>query len=146
MPESELHSGWHYRITNVKSGTILDLSGADYKSIIGYRNKNSNNQHWRIDKVDNGLWTIRNKEKNAKYLGYGYAEPNNYVALQGQEHECKWDIVDRGENKWEIRVPGPPRYTTDLSDHGNATDGTVIHLWEIGHTDNQRWYFDAVPG
>jgi hypothetical protein len=35
-------------------------------------------------------------------------------------------------------------YCVDLSDHGNAADGTIITLWAAWDCGNQAWHFETV--
>ncbi|KAG5643460.1 hypothetical protein DXG03_000892 [Asterophora parasitica] len=58
MSTEIVQSGFTYRITNAKSGTVIDLSGEDFKSIIGYPNHNGTNQQWTLNWTGVG-WTFR---------------------------------------------------------------------------------------
>ncbi|KAI0703406.1 hypothetical protein BC835DRAFT_1224871, partial [Cytidiella melzeri] len=47
-----------YSLVNVQSGTSLDLSGADEKSIIGFPSHSGKNQQWRFESLGEG-YTMR---------------------------------------------------------------------------------------
>ncbi|KAJ7741020.1 hypothetical protein B0H16DRAFT_49119 [Mycena metata] len=47
-----VQSGLTYRITNAKAGTVVDLSGGDNRSIIGYPYHAGPNQHVSCQPVD----------------------------------------------------------------------------------------------
>ncbi|KAJ8597208.1 hypothetical protein M405DRAFT_585995 [Rhizopogon salebrosus TDB-379] len=56
-----------YALTNCQGGTVLDLSGTDHYSIIGYQYHSGTNQQWTFVRADN-LWYIMSYG-SGQYLG-----------------------------------------------------------------------------
>ncbi|RDB22017.1 hypothetical protein Hypma_010816 [Hypsizygus marmoreus] len=58
MSTELVQSGFTYKITNAKSGTVVDLSGQDNRSIIGFPSHGGTNQQWALEWTNIG-WTFR---------------------------------------------------------------------------------------
>jgi len=145
-----------YIIVNRKSGTVLDLSGEDNHSLIGYHKKEGDNQKWTMLNID-GKWVFQNgqpQDGKPVYLGVG-GQPQNWTPLVATTEQTGWDIWPDTEGPkdeqgnptfFKIFVPGaqPPGQCVDLSDGGLATDGTRVTLWEAWNGENQSWSFQKV--
>ncbi|KAF9467502.1 carbohydrate-binding module family 13 protein [Collybia nuda] len=141
---SELEAGKTYKITNVKAGTALDLSGTDNSSVIGWTSHDGANQKWLLGRIGN-QWTFRNVG-NGRYLGLS-GHPNDGTPLVAVDDFFKWDIYrdDNDGNVYRIFVPDHPTpINVDLSDHGNANPGTPITLWGKWEGKHQTWRFQEV--
>ncbi|KAG1729440.1 carbohydrate-binding module family 13 protein [Suillus lakei] len=130
-----------YTLRNCQGGTVADLSGEDNYSIIGYHSHNGPNQAW-IFQNDGDGWSIKSVGAD-KYLGIegdvdGAGNGTKVVAVSSP---FKWDVKDsdvEGVEGIRILVHGK-KLSMDLSDKGNATEGTPIQLWTRWHGANQIW-------
>ena len=143
---AEPQEGYTYKIVNIKSATVLDLSGTDGESIIGWEWHGGDNQKWRLERNGN-QWLIQNVG-TGKYLGYpGFANDlgDNSILL-GVNNPQEWDIW-RDEvisGAYRIFAHGTS-LNVDLTDYGNPANGTPVALW--GRTQeniNQTWRFEEV--
>ncbi|KAI9439148.1 ricin B lectin domain-containing protein [Lactarius indigo] len=85
-----IKSGQRYKITNQKTKLVLDLSGINNKSIIGYNFHGGANQQWLIEKQVNSQYTIRSLG-HQKYLSIEET-PDNGAHLVGLDKPQFWDI------------------------------------------------------
>ncbi|KAF7986859.1 hypothetical protein HWV62_12586 [Athelia sp. TMB] len=137
----QLQSGQIYKFTNVVGETVIDLSGGDNRSIIGYGDHNGPNQRWIFDKTDSG-WTIKSAG-SGQFLGLD-REPENGVQVVAIGTPFSWEIKEDSEDKsvYRVFVPGT-KYNLDLADHGNKTPGTPVTVWGHWHGKNQTWRIAA---
>jgi len=137
-------SGGTYYITNAKGGTVIDLSGTDNHSIIGWPYHNGLNQQWKLTWVGAIGWTFQNVATNL-YLGVQSGTLTNGTLLVGVNQPTGWDIwhdsVD--PTTYRIFVPGakPPGLNLDLANYGVSTPGDPIQLWEQWSGNHQTWQF-----
>ncbi|KAG2357979.1 carbohydrate-binding module family 13 protein [Suillus spraguei] len=130
-----------YILKNCKGGTVMDLSGGNNYSIIGYHDKNGLNQAWTFQ--NNGdHWVIKSAGAD-KYLGIegSVGDAGDGTKVVAVSSPAKWDIQDsdvQGAQGIRILVHGK-RFSVDLSDNGNATDGTGVQLWSRWQGANQIW-------
>lgn len=85
-----IKSGQRYKITNEKTKLVVDLSGENDKSIIGWKSHGGKNQQWITEEQDDGQWTIRSVRAQ-KYLGFE-GTPDNGTRLVGLAKPQLWDI------------------------------------------------------
>ncbi|KAI9448744.1 hypothetical protein BJY52DRAFT_1156294 [Lactarius psammicola] len=85
-----IKSGQRYKITNEQTKLVIDLSGVNFKSVIGYNFHGGENQQWITERQANGQWTIRSVEPS-KYLGVE-TTPDNGTRLVGLDRPQFWDI------------------------------------------------------
>ncbi|KAF7986846.1 hypothetical protein HWV62_12560 [Athelia sp. TMB] len=99
-----LASGTSYKITNVKGGTVLDLSGGDNKSIIGYSDHDGSNQRWIFTHQRNG-WTLQSVGTGL-YLGIDGAPRDGAPVIATQGPTTHWEIDNDGEdsNTWRCAL------------------------------------------
>ncbi|KAL0948451.1 hypothetical protein HGRIS_011024 [Hohenbuehelia grisea] len=144
-----LQSGSSYKLTNEKAGNVLDLSGGDNKSIIGYEWHGSDNQKWRVQQ-DGNNWTIQNVG-TGKWLAVE-GDAGDGAAVVGRDEPYQWEIKEDQKDSSVLRIYAPgTKYNVDLADHGNATAGNKIHLWaKWTEGRNQCWRFEngmnSAPG
>ncbi|KAG6844366.1 hypothetical protein H0H87_007442 [Tephrocybe sp. NHM501043] len=144
----ELERNGTYIIVNVKSGTALDLSGADGKSISGWERNDGDNQKafffWQL-LPDKGLWMIYNVT-GGRFIGIQNGPLNNGRVIQSDAIPIiSWEISPDSENfeAFRISVPGE-EWDVDLSE-GNSSNGTRVILWERRKAGtNQTWRFFKV--
>ncbi|KAG1828206.1 carbohydrate-binding module family 13 protein [Suillus variegatus] len=132
-----------YTLRNCQGGTVIDLSGGDNYSMIGYRDHNGPNQAWifRHDH-DDDTWSIKSVGAD-KYLGIegDVNDAGNGTRVVAVSFPFKWDIKNsdmEGVEGIRILLHGH-KFSVDLSDNGNATEGTPIQLWTRWHGANQIW-------
>ncbi|KAG1824876.1 ricin B-like lectin [Suillus subaureus] len=130
-----------YTLRNCQGGTVIDLSGGDNYSIIGYRDHNGPNQAWIFQQADNG-WFIKSVGAD-KYLGIegDVNDAGNGTRVVAVPSPVKWDIKDSDMEGVEgVRILlHDKKFSVDLSDKGNATEGTPVQLWTRWHGANQIW-------
>ncbi|KAJ7126415.1 ricin B-like lectin [Mycena crocata] len=141
MPEI-VQSGLTYRIINAKAGTVMDLSGVDNKTIIGYPYHNGDNQHWTLTWTGNA-WTIRSVSSGL-YIGLDGA-PADGVPLIATPTPFQFDIWHDEEDNLNYRIFVPnTKINFDLYDDGNPAPGTPITLWYRWEGIHQTWRFERV--
>ncbi|KAG1728372.1 carbohydrate-binding module family 13 protein [Suillus paluster] len=131
-----------YTLRNCKGGTVLDLSGGDDRSIIGYHDHNGPNQAWIFEQRGHGEdhgWFIKSVG-SGQFLGFE-GELRDGVQVIATSSPAKWDVRDSD-------VPGVQgirilahrtNFSVDLSDNGNPTEGTKVELWGSWEAANQIW-------
>ncbi|KAF8063234.1 ricin B-like lectin [Lyophyllum atratum] len=137
-----VQSGFTYQITNAKSGTVMDLSGLDNKTVIGYPSHNTNNQKWALQWTNSG-WTFRSVSSGL-YLGIDGSNTNGtrLVAVTTPVGWHIWhDEVD--PSTYRIFVPNTT-FNVDLNNKGSQVPGTAITLWYRWAGVHQTWRFDRV--
>ncbi|KAF8264528.1 hypothetical protein EI94DRAFT_461062 [Lactarius quietus] len=107
---SIIKSGQRYKITNEGNGMVVDLSGADNRSILGWAFHGGENQQvsnlpyryrkwppythnslqWILEKQGDGQWTIQSL-KYQKYLGFE-STPKDGTPVVGLDRPRLWDI------------------------------------------------------
>jgi len=138
---AQIQSGETYKILNVKGRTIVDLSGGDNKSIIGYDDHGGPNQQWTFENTGSG-WTIRSAG-SGKYIGIE-GDPNDGTPLIAVDEPVVWDIWpdERDNSHFRIFAPNTTK-NFDLSDHGSSTPGTKVQLWDKTPGKGQTWIIQA---
>jgi len=138
---ANFQSGQIYRLTNVVGETVIDLSGGDNKSIIGYGDHNGPNQRWIFDQTDSGF-TIKSAG-SGQFLGLEQ-QPEVGVPVVATGTPFSWHIQPDKEDPsvFRVFVPGT-EYNLDLNGHGSSTPGTPITIRKHWHGKNQTWRIDA---
>jgi len=135
---ARIQSGGLYKFINAKGGTVIDLSGGDNRSIIGYPETGGPNQAWVFEQTSDGPWTIRSVS-SGKFLGVegNYCDGVQVVAV---DSPFRWDIWPDEQNPGHYRFFVPnTQFVLDLADHGNPTPGTPVTLWTQWEGTNQSW-------
>ncbi|KZT30065.1 carbohydrate-binding module family 13 protein [Neolentinus lepideus HHB14362 ss-1] len=138
---ARVQSGATYKIVNAKAGNVMDLSGGDDKSIIGYDFHDGVNQKWVIEQQGDGAWTFRSAGSGQYIAIEGVAQDGAPLVVQNEPFQ--WDVWPDEDDPSTFRVFIPnTRQNWDLSDHGNATPGTKVTLWDKWDGENQKWRFE----
>ncbi|KAL5513936.1 hypothetical protein ACEPAG_2697 [Sanghuangporus baumii] len=132
-----------YYLRNIVSDTLLDLSGVDFKSIIGQSMQEGRNQQWEIGKLGTRGWFIRSlSSANGHYLTVEKGLGDN-IPLVGNEFPVAWDLRNEpqeGEDVYGIYWPFT-RFTADLH-YGSSANETPVNLWSRNlKTPHQLWRF-----
>lgn len=132
-----LGSGQVYKLTNVLGGTVVDLSGGDNKSIIGYSDHNGPNQRWKFTHQHQG-WTLKSAGSDL-FLGIESPAADG-VRVVATQQPTFWEIEKDSDDLsvWRFFVQGT-QFCLDLSDNGNKTPGTPLEIWGKWHGKNQTW-------
>jgi len=138
-----IQSGSTYKIVNTKTpSSVIDLSGGDNKTIIGYGYHAGKNQQWTFQDTGSG-WTIK-AASSGLYLGVEVTPANN-APLVAVSSPFKWDIwhdnVDNSSYRFFIHGT---KFCVDLSGHGNAAPGTPVILWTAWAGTNQTWKIQSI--
>ncbi|KAF8345083.1 carbohydrate-binding module family 13 protein [Amanita rubescens] len=137
-----VESGAIYRLINVKSGTVLDLSGTDRIHLSGWPDNGGTNQQWFIDFQD-GYYTLQNV-RYSKYVGY--TEPLRLGSEGiGSISRIKWIMVPSEDdpNVFGLFVPGT-KLVLELVDDGSPQPGTPVMIGLRMLSLNQAWRVDKV--
>ncbi|KAF8269117.1 hypothetical protein EI94DRAFT_1038863 [Lactarius quietus] len=127
-----IKSGQRYKITNEQAKLVVDLSGGDGKSIIGWTFHDGENQQWITEKQYDGKWTIRSVGPQ-KYIAF-VNTPENGTALVGLDEPQLWDIKILNSSdpaktsvKYAFFITGPLAIASDFfSSTGSAS---LTLLW-----------------
>ncbi|KAG6844367.1 hypothetical protein H0H87_007443 [Tephrocybe sp. NHM501043] len=137
-----VQSGNVYTITNAKSGTVIDLSGEDNRSIIGFPGYGTPNQQWKLEWTNIG-WTFQSVG-SGQYLGIdgSNTDGTRLVAVSNPFGWHIWhDEVD--PSTYRIFVPNT-EFNIDLYARGSSVPGTPITLWYKWAGIHQTWKFARV--
>ncbi|KAG6888446.1 hypothetical protein C0992_008475 [Termitomyces sp. T32_za158] len=137
-----IQSGNVYTITNAKSGTVVDLSGRDQRSLIGFPLFNTTNQQWRLDWTNIG-WTFQSVGSGL-YIGIDGSNSDG-TRLVAQSTPFGWDIWhdDVDPSTYRIYIHGTT-LNWDLFGQGNPAPETPITLWFKWAGVHQTWKFALV--
>ncbi|KAF8264538.1 hypothetical protein EI94DRAFT_1703163 [Lactarius quietus] len=128
-----IKSGQRYKITNEQARLVVDLSGADSKSIIGWTSHGGANQQW-----------ITEEHRASEYIGLANT-PKNGTALVALDEPQLWDIkiVDSSDYA-KTSVKLCIRNTTMVADFPlyKLVVGTGIQLWADWNGKNQIWVLE----
>ncbi|KAI0738176.1 ricin B lectin domain-containing protein [Daedaleopsis nitida] len=131
-----------YVLLNARSGTAMDLSGADGKTVIGYSMHGGPNQQWEFIPTGHGYiirCVRRSKEGHALYLttAGGLRDGEEIVA---STFPVTWNVEQTEDG---IRISWPnSEYVFDLADWGNSAPGTKIQLATRKSSEAcQHWHY-----
>ncbi|KAF9068740.1 hypothetical protein BDP27DRAFT_1326886 [Rhodocollybia butyracea] len=128
----EIQPNGTYMIENAKSGTVVDLSGTDNTSIIGYPPNGGENQKWST------IWT-------GEKLEHPVGVVNNGTNLTVSSTAYAWDIVHDELNATDFRIySSNTTETWDLYNYGDPTPGDPITLWGAWAAIHQTWNFISI--
>ncbi|KAF5376427.1 hypothetical protein D9615_008632 [Tricholomella constricta] len=144
-PTMTIQHGRTYVLVNGKSGTVLDLSGTDGHSIhkppSGVVYPNNLVLQWVVEN-NNNQWTFKNVG-TGRYLGIASGNLKDNTQLRAVDQPVAWDIWPDDTNSSVHRIFAPgTKLNVDLSDHGNAKNGTPVTLWGKWKGTNQTWKFE----
>ncbi|KDN36993.1 hypothetical protein RSAG8_10446, partial [Rhizoctonia solani AG-8 WAC10335] len=134
-----------YRIINLKGGTAITVN---HLGTVGWRVEDSKNQQWFVQSSGEGY-----RFKNVAAGGYlavvAHEDSGGTVYCGG--YPTTWALVPnlehRGYSIYGI-VVGDTDHTLDLTDWGNAADGTKIYSGSrtkhTGSTQHMAWKFQHI--
>ncbi|KZP23986.1 carbohydrate-binding module family 13 protein [Athelia psychrophila] len=137
-----IQEGQIYKITNVKApDRIIDLSGGDNRSLIGYEDKNGPNQRWIFERAqDNAEWWLIKSAGSGQYINLDGGSPGDGVALVAGEDRVAWDVQPDPEHEDKLRFFVPnTEFNFDLADHGSEVEGSKVQLWSKTRGKGQTW-------
>ncbi|PPQ69127.1 hypothetical protein CVT26_003575 [Gymnopilus dilepis] len=141
---AQIESNTRYIIRNKKAGTVIDLSGSDNHSVLGWNRHGGENQQWELIQENDGQWEFKNVA-TGKYLKFD-GEAKDGEPLIASDEPYGWDIWPDEQDPSGVRIcVHNTRQVVDLSDHGNPANGTPVTLWwgwQPG--ENQVWIFERV--
>ncbi|KAI4527731.1 hypothetical protein K525DRAFT_283430 [Schizophyllum commune Loenen D] len=121
-----------YTIRNEAIDQVLDLSGADHKTCIGYLAHGGENQRWIIDRLGAG-YTIQNA-RSKTYMTVD-ASLANGTTIVGSAFPVAWDI-QLGNAGWTIGWPNS-RYFLELDYHADPNpQAAELQLWRNENTNH----------
>ncbi|PPQ69126.1 hypothetical protein CVT26_003574 [Gymnopilus dilepis] len=133
-----------YVIVNKKTKTVLDLSGQDQKSIIGWSYHAGANQQWRLIGGNDGLFLIKSVS-SGKYLRPLNGETKESQPLVAGNEPYGWDIKIDAQAQPGIRICA---HNSDLVADlwgASANLGTEIKLFKAWYPgENQVWVLQPV--
>ncbi|EKM50565.1 uncharacterized protein PHACADRAFT_74719, partial [Phanerochaete carnosa HHB-10118-sp] len=114
-----------YRFRNAQAqDVVMDLSGGDNKSVIGYGWHDGDNQKWRVELVpdDNRCVFIRNYSTGGYLSITENASDGRHVFCTGDP--TQWFVEPDNENAscYKFRIPNTNQ-VLDLSNNGDPTPG-----------------------
>ncbi|KAI0072616.1 hypothetical protein K474DRAFT_1667604 [Panus rudis PR-1116 ss-1] len=129
-----------FTLTNVRSGSTLDVSGADGKTLIGYPFHGGQNQQWQVDQLGPGC------------LIRGVAH-GTYLTFEDDRIECCQLVMSEFPVTWKlesvrtegsdsyIRIQWPNgKFAAHLADDGSGTPGAKVQLRPTNlDDDSQVW-------
>ncbi|KAI0755612.1 ricin B lectin domain-containing protein [Fomes fomentarius] len=131
-----------YVLLNARSGTALDLSGADHRTVIGWPMHGGPNQQWEFIPTGHGYIVRcirRSKEGHSLYLSTegGVKDGARIIA---STYPVAWNIEPTDDG---VRISWPnSEYVFDLADRGNAAPGTKIQLATSQSKEAcQQWHY-----
>ncbi|KAH9161593.1 ricin B lectin domain-containing protein [Lactarius sanguifluus] len=148
MSES-IKSGQRYKITNEENGLVLDISGANHRSILGWDFHGADNQQWITERQDDGQWTIRSVGPQ-RYLGFEKT-PEDRTPLVGLDGPQLWDIEvlsdseDHDNPRVKLWVRGTllvVEFPTEKSDPGPTESDRRLQLLAARDGENQVWVLE----
>ncbi|KAF8817660.1 ricin B-like lectin [Phlegmacium glaucopus] len=136
---TNVNSGINYLITNVKSGTAIDLSAGDNTTVTGWPVNGGTNQIWTLNWTGNS-WTFRSVA-TGRYLAI-QGTPADGLPIVGIDTPFEWHIWrdNANTNTFRIFVPFTVQ-NLDLYANGLSTPGDPITLWSTWNGIHQTWNF-----
>ena len=139
--------------TNVATGKVIDLSGANTNSgtkVSTYAPNGTAAQAWLLKStslVSEGCYALYNTAGSSQVLDVPSGSTDSGVALQ----TYGWN--DTGAQKWYVRSAGNGWYTITNAQSGKALDvrngsttsGATVQQYESNGSDAQLWTFDVAP-
>ncbi|KAJ2917299.1 hypothetical protein MD484_g3129, partial [Candolleomyces efflorescens] len=135
----KIQTGRTFIIQNIRSGTVLDLSRVDNRSIVGaLSNNNSVNQKWTVNWMGGG-WTLRSS--TGVYLSLA-GVPANGAQIVASATPFIWHIWHDEIFPGVYRIFAPnTTFNFDLSNYGDLASGTNVTLWGKWNGAHQLWDF-----
>ncbi|KAI9068936.1 carbohydrate-binding module family 13 protein [Trametes sanguinea] len=131
-----------YVLLNARSGTAVDMSGADNKTLIGYPMHGGPNQQWEFIPSGHGYvirCVRRSKEGHPLYLTTD-GGVHEHAAVVASPYPVSWNVEQTEDG---IRISWPNTdLVFDLADWGSKTPGTKIQLMHLKPGEPcQLWHY-----
>ncbi|OSC96458.1 carbohydrate-binding module family 13 protein [Trametes coccinea BRFM310] len=131
-----------YVLLNARSGTAVDMSGADNKTLIGYPMHGGPNQQWEFLPSGHGYiirCVRRSKDGHPLYLTTD-GGVHEHAAIVASPYPVSWNVEQTEEG---IRISWPNTdLVFDLADWGSKTPGTKIELMHLKPGEPcQLWHY-----
>ena len=139
--------------TNVETGKVIDLSGANTNSgtkVSTYASNGTAAQAWHLKStslVSEGCYALYNNAGSSQVLDVPSGSTDSGVALQ----TYGWNGT--GAQKWYVTSAGNGWYTITNAQSGKALDvrngsavsGATVQQYSSNGSDAQLWKFDVAP-
>lgn len=137
-----------YYITNVNSGLLLEVAGADTSdgaNVQQWSDRGGSNQQWYVEETSDGSYRIENVNSGKVMDVEGASSDDGANVLQ-------WSDDGSDNQRWWIREDGSGEYAIEAVHSGKVADvegastddGANVLQWTDSGGSNQRWYFDSV--
>ncbi|KAJ3486144.1 hypothetical protein NLI96_g4451 [Meripilus lineatus] len=138
-----------YVLLNFASGSALDLSGGDSRSIIGFDCHGRENQQWRFEQFGAGY--IIQGIQHGTYLSFEGDLSGGSKIVASKYPVCwKVEVVEheeKPESEEIVRILWPnDRYAIELQDSSDVPGTPVILGDVLCHEKSQIWRFQKVEG
>jgi hypothetical protein len=133
-----------YVLINGRGGTVVDISAADNKSIVGDTFDGGKQQQWRFEQLGQGF-SICNVLTGLYITSEAGIDDN--IALTTSPFPTSWAVGIDGNHDGNIWISWPNTgFVLDLTNNGQSTPGTPIHLHNKRSPRNpcQSWRFQSV--
>jgi Ricin-type beta-trefoil lectin domain-like len=133
-----------YKIVNVNSGKLLDVSGGsreDEATVLQWADSNASNQWWKVIRLENGYFKLENvnsgkvldvsalsKDDGAKVQQWGF-----WQAGTNQQ----WKFLDVENGAVEIQNVNSDKVLDGSA--ASQSDGASVQQWTSWGGDNQKW-------
>ncbi|KAH9840164.1 uncharacterized protein C8Q71DRAFT_746087 [Rhodofomes roseus] len=115
-------------LLNARSGTALDLCGADQRNLIGFPVNMGPNQQWEFIPSGKG-YMIRSACPSSCGLYLTVEELREGAPIVASSYPVSWNVDFAEKVEDAIRISWPnTNFVIDLADWGNATPGTKVEL------------------
>ncbi|KAF8338534.1 carbohydrate-binding module family 13 protein [Amanita rubescens] len=132
-----------YNIINVESGTVMDQSGTDHVSIIGWPANGGDNQQWDVQPTSNGNYYAIKNVYFGTYLGYRKLILGANAI--GVEFPIPWALFPDEQDPTTYRFFVPKSdLNLEVARHGSDKPGTPIVIASQIPEPNQTWRFQRV--
>nr|VWO98269.1 CAMKK/META protein kinase [Ganoderma boninense] len=133
-----------YVLINARSNTAADLSGGDYKTIIGYSLHGGENQQWEFSPCGNG-YAIRCMRTP------GHIGKPIYMSIEGEARENAFVVATTRRTEWVVeqtheglRISWPNSNLVFELGHGVSGPQLMLQTLVLGDL-RQLWHFVRTP-
>ncbi|KAA8650331.1 uncharacterized protein ATNIH1004_003015 [Aspergillus tanneri] len=127
-----------YILTNKATGTVLDLSGSDSKSIIGWQHNGGSNQNWDILPVQDDTYMIASAAGGKRITAPDGGDRPIAALADPNDPRSLWRAFTNDGFGYIFHNMADPGKVLDLA-ASSPDNGTPIVLWEPNGGANQEW-------
>lgn len=141
VPDFEADSMVYYVITNVGTGTAIDIKSDDNTICGNHREEEIQSQQWRIYPLSNGFMHIVNRATGEALNDPTEGNPTatteigailNVATADSLDTRQQWDLVKQGDDRFNL-INHFSQHEANLSG-GSSSDGTRI----VSYTSDER--------